>query len=170
MSETEKGSRRLKQLTQSPTWTSPFRSGKKKNIVQEFKESNSVSNVLVPKKFTSHPTLLFVHKASNAKPAAPVSEPVKPSATVETADYGDGTAELGSKEPLESPVVSAEAATSDVSAQTGTVEQVDPDEAVNAINDRNHGGPVDPAVGPSEDDIQTQVDQTAIELDVDSAA
>lgn len=170
MSETEKGSRRLKQLTQNPTWTSPFRSEKKKKTVQDFKDSNSVRNVLVPKKFTSHPTLPFVRRASNAKPAPPVSEPVEPSETDETGDYGDGNAELGSKELLESPVASAEAATSDASAQTGTVEQVDPDEAVNAINDRNHSRSVDPAVGTSEDDIQTQVDQTAIELDVDSAA
>lgn len=49
---------RLKKLTSASSWTSPFRNaGTKKNVYQEFKDQNSVSQVKVPKKFASHPTL-----------------------------------------------------------------------------------------------------------------
>ncbi|KAM9898302.1 hypothetical protein OXX79_006381, partial [Metschnikowia pulcherrima] len=56
--DSSKGSSRLKKLTSSSTWTSPFRNPSgKKNIVKEFKDNNSVSQLHVPKKFTSHPNL-----------------------------------------------------------------------------------------------------------------
>lgn len=48
----------LKKLTSASSWSSPFRSSaSKKNVYQEFKDLNSVSQVKVPKKFALHPTL-----------------------------------------------------------------------------------------------------------------
>ncbi|OBA22608.1 hypothetical protein METBIDRAFT_11422 [Metschnikowia bicuspidata var. bicuspidata NRRL YB-4993] len=56
--DSSKGSSRLRKLTESSTWTSPFRaSGSRKNMIKEFKDNNSVSQVHVPKKFTLHPNL-----------------------------------------------------------------------------------------------------------------
>lgn len=85
--ENEIRSSRLKKLTSTSTWTSPFRSsGSRKNIVKEFKDSNSVTQLQVPKKFATHPTLEAEEKAKlvAAKEAA---EPA--GKTGETAETGE---------------------------------------------------------------------------------
>lgn len=180
-----KGSSRLKQLTSSNTWTSPFRSGKKKNIVQEFRESNDVSKVHLPQKFTSHPTLEAEKKKALNAQAKPLS------------DAGSKAEETGEEhEAVETKDVDAEAAAaevkeSDIDTSAAEVGETI-DEKIEAINESNHAAaivapaevavdthePVEAqtaseaaeepaqAVGPSDDNIEQQVFETPIELDV----
>lgn len=160
MSETDskdKGSSRLKQLTQSSTWTSPFRTGKKKNIVQEFKDSNNVSKVTVPKKFTSHPTL----EAEKKKAAAIEAR----STNSESRDADESAVKETTAESLTEPAPLAEAIES-TSEPAGT-EAIGRE--VEAVNDKNHAALISSpdSVGPSDDNIEKQVAETPIELNVD---
>lgn len=172
-----KGSSRLKQLTSSNTWTSPFRSGKKKNIVQEFRESNDVTKVHLPQKFTSHPTLEAEKKKALNAQAQPLPDASK-------------SAEATGEDQVESKDVDneAEAAAEDATAESNVVEPTSAEgeenieEKVEAINETNHAAaivaPADvnvdahetaetvEAVGPSDDNIEQQVAETPIELDV----
>lgn len=56
-------SRRLKNLVAAEKWKSPFRSlAGPKNLHKKFRDDNNVSKVLVPRKFSSHPTLAAEEK------------------------------------------------------------------------------------------------------------
>lgn len=154
-SDSTKGSSRLKQLTQSSTWTSPFRTGKKKNIVQEFKDSNNVSKVTVPKKFTSHPTLEAEKKKAVATEAdTSAAEPNE----AENAAV-DGTTEAAPE-------------TEAIESTTNEQDAVVVDKEIEEVTDKIHAALVasPESVGPTDDNIEQQVEETPIELNVDDSA
>lgn len=70
-------SSKLKQLASSDTWTSPFRtSGGRKNTIKDFKDSNSLSQVKVPKKYSQH-QILEEEKAKKAAAEKEAAEKAK---------------------------------------------------------------------------------------------
>lgn len=178
-SKETKGSSRLKQLTSSNTWTSPFRTGKKKNIVQEFRESNDVSKVHLPQKFTSHPTLEAEKKKALNAQAKPLSD------ATSNSEGAAGEEQVGTESnDAGVDAVAGEVKESDLDATTAEAEETI-DEQVEAINESNHAaavaaptevstepaeastvGETEGAVGPSDDNIEQQVFETPIELDV----
>lgn len=187
-----KGQSKLKQLATSSTWTSPFRSGKKKNIVQEFKTTNDVSQIQVPKKFTSHPTL----EAENKKAAAAKThtesiasadktketdvEAVQTGVAAETdAAETTETVEAAETDVPEAVVKDIEVAeeNAEVPVEAEVKDKVDAE--VEAINEGNHAALVpaptvkaaDPNVelhGAPDDDIVEQVEKAPIELEVEN--
>ena len=63
---------RLKKLTSGSEWVSPFRESghSQKNLRQQLKEDNSIKNIHVPSKFTTHPTLDAQKKEKKEKEKA----------------------------------------------------------------------------------------------------
>ncbi|CUM48280.1 unnamed protein product [Debaryomyces tyrocola] len=63
---------RLKKLTSGSDWVSPFRESghSQKNLRQQLKEDNSIKNIHVPSKFTTHPTLEAQKKEKKEKEKA----------------------------------------------------------------------------------------------------
>lgn len=82
---------RLKQLTSGSSWVSPFRdSGSaQKNLRKQLKEDNSIKNIHVPSKFTTHPTLEAQKKEKKDKEKAAKLEKKKAKAAEEAKDKGD---------------------------------------------------------------------------------
>lgn len=82
-----KTSSRLKKLASSSTWTSPFRgSNGRKNMIKEFQDSNSVSQLTVPKKYSQH-QVLEEEKAKKA--AAEKAAAQKAEASEKESESGD---------------------------------------------------------------------------------
>ncbi|CUM45684.1 uncharacterized protein AC631_01545 [Debaryomyces fabryi] len=63
---------RLKKLTSGSEWVSPFRESghSQKNLRKQLKEDNSIKNIHVPSKFTTHPTLEAQKKEKKEKEKA----------------------------------------------------------------------------------------------------
>lgn len=174
------GSSRLKQLTSSSTWTSPFRSGNRKNVIQQLKDKNDVSSIPLPKKFATHPTL----EAEKAK-----AEKAKAEAAIKEVKEGDDEDAEGA-EQTEATENAEQTEQTEETEQTENVEEAaaaaaaEPVDEVAAVNEANHSTAVDvpeategtaqatePAeasevVKPTDDNIEQQVKETAIELDV----
>ncbi|KAM9903208.1 hypothetical protein OXX69_008021 [Metschnikowia pulcherrima] len=192
--DSSKGSSRLKKLTSSSTWTSPFRNPSgKKNIIKEFKDNNSVSQLHVPKKFTSHPNLDKGAKPVETTAEKPAESTEKPAESTEkkvvAADPTvDGlpdaaldvkTVEAGEKEPVEEPITSSDSErplTAAEQAESGAegdesaaVEELAAETPLPTENAAIEATEEDvPVVNENvgDDNIEQQVKETPIELDL----
>lgn len=91
----------LKKLTSGSSWVSPFRgTGSKKNLRQQLKEENSISNIHVPKKFTSHPTLAAEQKDKKTKTTKSTKSTKE---SVETKESKDASTRSLKDEPIDTP-------------------------------------------------------------------
>lgn len=163
---------RLKKLTSTLTWASPFRTGPKKNIIQEFKDTNSVSQIHVPKKFATHPTL----DAEKSKETAAKEEP-----KAEASEDADGAdAALSSKSVKDEPIATPKEIVDEVDEERPLTEEekeevvaedekevkkdeVEEDEESEEANEKEDDA-ADTEVVPNSDNIEQQVKETPIEI------
>lgn len=161
-----KGYSRLKLLTSSSAWSSPFRSGRKKNIVQEYKDTNDVSQVHVPKNFTTSPTLEAEQRKALTEARPEFAASNSEVDCTDDSQVADGETKYGRPD---------EPNADDTAKTTRWAEK-----EVEAINDSNHAAalvfpdrrqssaPVE-NVDPSDDNIVKEIDETPMELRVDSS-
>lgn len=181
----------MKKLASSSTWTSPFRgSTKSKNMIKEFKDENSVSQLTVPKKFATHQVL--DEEKSKQKAAASDASAAKSDKT-SASDDKEATTATGAELAAKDADDDAEEADSEERPLTETEKAEQPDadeeeddndvevekfEAAAEKHDQLAAEKIDEVkadiddkeVLSGDDDIEQQVKETPIELVVQPEA
>lgn len=121
----------LKKLAASKEWVSPFRQGNTRNWHKDLQELNSIDNIEIPKKFSSHPTLDAKKKeeaAAQAKSEESESKDEEVDAEDKDEEEGEDAADGALVAESERPL--SEAELHDIASAKADEQDVDVDEDV----------------------------------------